>query len=192
MSIARGSIDDQLLEVMEKYSTPSPIALTSPHREISIARFALEKQFRAYAIALENLNALLEFQTQETVTHSGPNPQAVATSIFTLINTIEAKSERLIRSAKEVTEILGNAVSIDIDKANLHSLLISLPALLRETVEHTTSNPQLASEISRSLTERLESLMHSVRFSNESLPQQQSTPGITFEQYSQMVESVPT
>lgn len=161
--------------------------LFQTHREISVARYALSKQAEAYAKAIEILMDVIDNSVNQS-----SNPKAL-TDIMMAINAIESKSRSLIQSVQQVTQLLGQAVNIDVDKANLSALILRLPSLVRDSISHVSNDPQLADRISSTLDSRISEMMIACRFTTASSPlEQQQSPAITLDQYSSMINSIPT
>lgn len=159
------------------------------HREISIARFALSKQAEAYFIAVDIFtHMLLEIQSQVSY------DTKQITSILSILSNIESKSQSLLNSARQVTELLGKAVNIDVDKANLKSMLLNLPDLVQSSISQVTGNQDLAQQIAVSLNAKVSEMMVAFRFRDytEQSQSEAGNPAITFDQFSAMINSVPT
>lgn len=162
--------------------------LFQTHREISYARYALSQQAQSYAKAIELLTHVLDIHPSEV--YSQPK---LLTDVMVAINAIEVKSISLIRSVREVTELLGRAVNIDIDKAALSSIVLRLPSLVRESIAQISNDPELAQRISTNLDNRLSDLMIAFRFNpQQQTPESSESVGITFNQYAQLHDTVPT
>lgn len=161
--------------------------LFQAHREISLARYALSKQAEAYAKAIEILMDVIDNSVNQS-----SNPKAL-TDIMMAINAIESKSRSLIQSVQQVTQLLGQAVNIDVDKANLSALILRLPSLVRDSITHVSNDTQLADRISSTLDSRISEMMIACRFTTAFSPlEQQQSPAITLDQYSSMINSIPT
>lgn len=159
------------------------------HREISIARFALSKQAESYFIAIDIFTAML-LDIQSQVTHDAKQ----ITSILSILSNIESKSQSLLASARQVTELLGKAVNIDVDKANLKSMLLNLPDLVQSSITQVTGNDLLAQEVAVNLNAKISEMIVAFRFRDytEQSQSEAGNPAITFEQFSSMINSVPT
>ena len=185
---------DELLDTnQESYTTPHTQSLFSTHREISIARYALSQQAEAYHKAVSLLQNLLDSQQD----FSANDPAAAAralTNIFQLVQSIENKSQKLIESSQRVTQLLGQAVSIDVDKVSLYVLVTGLPAMLRDVLLSITNDETLTSRVCTQLSSQLESTLSKLRFSPQ--VSQQTPIGITQDivesQYLDMINSVPS
>lgn len=196
-SFTKQSFEEALQENLALYTSSSPSSpdLFQAHREISIARYALSQQALAYSRAVQILTTILE----ESVADLSTDPKLL-TNIMVVINNIESRSEKLIDSVQKVTTLLGDVVNLDVDKAALRSMLVNLPSLVKDSITQISSDPHLADEISGALNSRISQLMIAMRFdggaiidcvnnSNTSLNQRQ---GITYDEYSTLLNSVPT
>lgn len=187
------SLEEKLNETIELYIT-DPIDYSDPNffkatREIKLARYALQKQAEFYSVAVEVYTELLR-----TAAANAPSNAESLRNIMVAINQIELKSQSLIDSIHRVTELIGKAVTIDIDKAALSHMVLRLPSLIKESISKVSDNPELAERISSNLDSKISELMLAFRFSQPSAiaePSEQ-TPGISFEQYQNLFNSVPT
>lgn len=188
------SFDDQLAENLQLYVADSEIPhqnLFNIQREISIARYALTKQAEAYAKGIEVFFRCLEIATDEAVM----NPKLFA-DIMVAINAIETRSQSLIASVQKVTGLLGQVVNINIDKAALSHLILRLPSLTKEAITQVSGDSLLAERVSSDLNHRVSSLMVALRFSEDLKPvseqQQESSSGITLEEYTGLFDTIPS
>lgn len=187
--IASNKTFDQLLEENLSLYTAFPEqgqSIFSLNREVAIARFALSKQAEAYSLAVEILTELL-YQVRDNSDKSNS-----LTSVMVAIQSIEQKSQSLIDSVQKVSTLLGSIVNIDVDRAALRNMLINLPSLVKETISSIAGDSQLAERISSGLDARISNMMIAFRFDSFVAPVGQQPQGIVLEQYSQMVDSVPT
>lgn len=194
--IEKQDFEEALKENLSLYTSVPEAAgkdLFQTHREIAIARYALSKQAASYAKAIDvlfNMLALCEEAAKKAIDNE--QRSKVITSVMVAINAIEQKSTSLISSSKQVTELLGYAVNIDVDKANLRALLCNLPSLVKDSITSIAKDPELAERISNNLNTRISDLMVAIRFSEESFIQQSQPNGIIIDQYNNMMNSVPT
>jgi hypothetical protein len=183
-----------LAENLSLYCCEAPFHgkdLFQTHREVALARYALTQQANTYQFAIQLLTRMLEESTDSATT----NPKLL-TSVMVAINSIEQKSVHLISSVRAVTDLLGKAVAIDVDKAALSSILLRLPALVKESISSISDDPLLADQISSNLDIRLNEMMQTLRFNPDHLSSQASASGysnigITFDQYQSLHDSVP-
>lgn len=163
------------------------------HREISIARYALSQQAQAYAKAMEFLTNLLEKAIEQSE-KPGIDHAKIVSNIMVAIGTIESKSALLINSVKTVTELLGAAINIDVDKAHLRSMVVALPSLVKESISSLTQDEQLASKVYNNLNNRITEMMIALRFQDGETTTFgiEDQRGITLDQYNEMINSVPT
>jgi len=182
MQYTTPEFEQVLSDNLALYTQPSQQNLFSTNREISYARYALTQQALSYQRAVELLSAFLESAASQEINAK------LLTDVMVSINAIEQKSISLIRSVREVTSLLNQAVNIDIDKAALSSFVSRLPSLVRETVNRI--DPNLSDKIASSLDVQLSEMMVAFRFNQQTITQ--SNPqGITFDQYAQLHDSVP-
>lgn len=187
------TFDEVLKENLATFCSDSEFShqnLFQATKEIAIARLALQKQAEFYLKAVELLTILLE---NAASTLAG-DPKIVH-QILASIDSIEQKSIALIKSSREVTGLLGQAVNIDIDKAALSQMLIRLPTLIKQVIEDNTSDPQVAERIASSLDSKLSELMVAFRFDSTSLSPATvdgEVKGISFDQYSSLYNTVPS
>lgn len=163
--------------------------LFKTHREISLARYALSKQAEAYARTVEILLTLIDraIDRQDPTT----NPQLLSNLMVNLAE-IERRSSALINSVRSVTELLGKAVTIDVDKASLSALVIRLPSLVRESINKVSNDPHLADRVSSSLDSKISELMIAMRFTSVSGDGAQVAGApITVEQYHGLINTIP-
>lgn len=159
------------------------------YREINIARFALETQAKAYFQAIEILTQILHNIAQQ------PNhTDRDITNVMQIISSIETKSKSLISSAKDIASLLGQAVSIDVDKAALRTMISNLPSLVQQSITTVTNNPDLAQQIAISLNSQISELMVAFRFADTTILQQsdQSSEDVSLVTYQEMINSVPS
>lgn len=187
----------QNLSLYTTCTTENGADLFHATREISIARYALSQQALAYQKSVEILFSTL--QTIEEIVTANPTDPAVAnlrSQIMVSVNAIESKSKALIESSHRVTELLGKAVSIDVDKASLKTMLINLPSIVRDSIVRVSQNEQLADQISTNLSSRISDLMIAVRFDDSpafsGATSKAPTSGISFDQWLSMQDSIPT
>lgn len=156
-------------------------------REINIARFALETQAKAYFQAVEILTTILSNIAQQ-VTHTDKD----ITSIMQIISNIESKSKSLITSAQQIATLMHQAVSIDVDKAALRTMICNLPTLVQQSITTVTNNPDLAQQIAISLNSQISDLMISLRFADQTILQSSQQPeDVSLLDYQEMINSVP-
>lgn len=183
------SFQEQLEDNLSFYTTPSTTPdqnLFLTHREIAIARYALSSQAAAYAKAIEIFTDLLDQKANCT-------DAKTLTDIMVLIASIEAKSTALINSVRQVTELLGKAVSIDVNKAALQNMLINLPSLVEKTICTVSGDISLAERVKIGLNNQISEMMIALRFEGgESLTQKDNDFNLAYEQYLGMIDSVPT
>lgn len=191
MQYERDNFDEMLKENLILYSTFSEdiedANIFNTTREIAIARFALNSQAKAYARAVEILTSMLD-------SLNGSEASQLS-SIMIAIQTIENKSKQLIESVRAVTALLGEIVNIDVDKAALRQMLINLPSLVEDTITTISDDPNLATRISTSLSNRIDSMMVAFRFNDVTPTQSQRENNISdglLLQYSNLINSVPT
>lgn len=181
------AFDQELEYVLNKYTAPSSHGqeIFCSHREIGIARLAIEKQAQSYSSAVATLTALMQQQM------SNPDENAAASNTMMLLSAIESKSEKLIQSAKKVIELLATAATLDIDKAALHAVLIALPSLTREVILDAIGDTEQAEIAEKHLTDKINKLVNEHKFSPDK-HQNSGTQGITYEEYETLYNSVPT
>jgi hypothetical protein len=188
-------LDLALTETLARYVAHEPQhqSLISTHREIAIARYALEQQANAYHRSVALLHGILEAQSSQPSPSNTQQQAAQLSSIFSLVQAIEHKSENLIESAQKVANLVGSAMNIDFDRMKLHSLILSLPHLLRDAISQITDDDSLTESAVNRLSSQLNDTLSALRFS-ASPTQQQPTgnPGITLEQYTELLSSVPS
>lgn len=191
MQYERDNFDEMLKENLILYSTFSEdiedANIFNTTREIAIARFALNSQAKAYARAVEILTSMLD-------SLNGSEASQLS-SIMIAIQTIENKSKQLIESVRAVTALLGEIVNIDVDKAALRQMLINLPSLVEDTISTISDDPNLATRISTSLSNRIDSMMVAFRFNDVTPTQSQRENNVSdglLLQYSNLINSVPT
>lgn len=191
MQYERDNFDEMLKENLILYSTFSEdiedANIFNTTREIAIARFALNSQAKAYARAVEILTSMLD-------SLNGSEASQLS-SIMIAIQTIENKSKQLIESVRAVTALLGEIVNIDVDKAALRQMLINLPSLVEDTITTISDDPNLATRISTSLSNRIDSMMVAFRFNDVTPTQSQRENNVSdglLLQYSNLINSVPT
>jgi hypothetical protein len=185
------TFEQALQENLSLYTSPSQSEnLFSFQREVSIARFALSQQAIAYHKATLIFMAFLEDAENQPVT-----PQLL-TSVMQQLSAIENKSRSLIESVQKVTSLLGQAVNIDVDKAALRTMLLNLPGLVEQTIITISGDSSLAQDISVNLNNRISEMMVSLRFSDgreaDNMLNGGQTQGITFDQFNNLLNSVPT
>lgn len=185
--------EKSLQETLALYVAPPDVSgrdIFQVHREIAIARLALNNQARAYAKSIEVLFQILDKIVNSPIADEGK----AITNIMSAINMIEVKSANLIKSVKDVTELLGNAINIDVDKAHLRTMLINLPSLVKKSITTLTNDDQLADKIFCNLNSQITDMMVAFRFSDGSngVPLLEDDKGITLQQLNEMVNSVPT
>lgn len=173
------ALDSDLDEVISRYSSKQPTQnFFQTTNEIAIARYALDQQAQSYYTTIKALKLLLSSQIQDLTEQS-------LGRIMNLLSMIELKSTSLISSAEKVSHLIGDAVQIDYDKASLQAVLLSLPSLIRELGS--------TEELAASVESRIDEMLSSLRFSEKSTHSlQRSEPiGITLEQYTSLLDSVP-
>lgn len=171
-------------------SSNDDINLFSTRKEISIARYALSAQALAYQTSMSILFDLLD-NVRNTI---NDNNHKAFTDIMTMLASIEAKSRALIESAQKVTQLLGEAVKIDVDKSALRTLLLNTPALLEETITTVSGDSQLASKISFSFNAKINELMIACRLNRDELVLNGQTQqnGIDIDDYYAIINSIPS
>lgn len=185
------SFESALQENLSLYTCDTPESshnLFQFHREISLARYALSQQAAAYHKATQIFMAFLEDAENQQVSPT------LLTNVMQQLSAIENKSKSLIDSVQKVTSLLGQAVNIDVDKAALRTMLLNLPSLVQQTISTISGNPDLAQEISLNLNAKISGMMVALRFAESD-----ATPmagggatGITFDQFNNLLNSVPT
>lgn len=157
-------------------------------REISIARFALNQQAKAYYASVEIWTELLSNLSSQAT------DAKTLTDINMILATIENKSRALIESSRQVTDLIGRVVSMDVDKTALRTMLFNLPSLVKDSITKITGNGELAENISLNLNNQISEMMIAFRFTEgKTDPSNQQQPiGISFEQLDSMVNSVPS
>lgn len=189
--IKRTPFDEALRENLSLYCSASDVPLSelfSTHREISIARLALEKQAQTYFLAIETLNAMLDNAMKN------PNDKILQTILVT-VSAIEEKSSKLIESAQRTINLLGSVVEIDVDKARLRAMIVSLPSLVKEVISSVSGNPEMAESISLNLNNRISDMMVAIRFDERNTPvvgNGGESAAITLETYRELINSVPS
>ena len=187
MIYQKKDFEQELQDNLELYTQDLPSHnLFSTHREISLARFALSQQAHSYAKAIEILLLILEAASEQAAT----NPK-LFTDVMVAINAIENKSVALINSVRSVTELLGRAVNIDVDKASLSCMMLRLPSLVKETISQASGDTDLADKISGSLNSRITEMMVAFRFNPNSLQPHQDVQGITYDEYASLHDTIP-
>lgn len=190
----RSTFEQVLHENLQTYvCTPdiNEANLFQTHKEISIARYALSCQAMAYHHAMKILLEQLDFCQGRL----SDDPK-LRTDIMTTLVAIETKSKQLIQSAREVTELLGKAVEIDIDKGALRTLLINVPSIIEKSVTRVSGNPELAKNISLSVNNQISDIMIALRITRDDDMQMQQTSsggnGIDVVTFQEMLNSVPS
>ena len=186
------SFEQALQDNLALYTTQPDVSgkdLFQTHREIAYARYALTQQANTYAKAVEILSTLLETATEGAVHNA-----KLLTDIMVAINAIEMKSISLISSVRAVTELLGRAVNIDVDKAALSSMVLRLPSLVRETISSASNDPLLADKIAGSLDAKISEMMVAIRFNSVDYAGAalDGPQGISYEQYVSLHDTVPS
>ena len=183
-------LDAVLQENLSRFcQPPSDDSLFQTHREISIARYALNQQAEAYHRSINLLQTLLEAQQIPANTSDIPR---ILSSVFSLVQAIEAKSQKLIESAQRVQALVGSAVSLDVDKAKLHNLCLSLPHMLRECLHSLDCEEEVTSKITDMLSQKLSHAMSSLRFASPVQAAPVLDNGLFLDQFHELVNSVPT
>lgn len=183
------AFEEALAENLSLYCSESPvpnIELFSTHREISIARLALSNQAKMYFLACETLQTLL----QNAITSASPD---LVKQIMIAVTNIEERSMKLIESSQRTINLLGSVVNIDVDKARLSALIVSLPKLVKEAITQL-GDESTADRISLSLNNRISEMMCALRHSDVPLPEEgtRSGPGISLQEYELLLNSVPS
>lgn len=185
--------EEELRENLLLYTSSSPVSgkdLFQCHREIAIARYALSKQAETYATAVTILTQLLERKLPH-LNLEDPNSANLLSAVMRAISDIEEKSQRLILSVQQVTQIVGKIVDIDVDKAALRGMLVQLPVLVKESINQLSNDPNLADSISSSLSEKITDFFSSIRFDTVSLDHNSQSTDTILDQVDQMINSVP-
>lgn len=188
---AKDPFEQALQENLSLYITPQELNgkdFFQCTREISIARFALNQQAKAYYASVEIWTELLSnLSTQAT-------DAKTLTDINMILATIENKSRSLIESSRQVTDLIGRVVSMDVDKTALRTMLFNLPNLVKDSITKISGNKQLAEDISLNLNNQISEMMIAFRFTEgkTTLIENQEPIGISFEQLDSMVNSVPS
>lgn len=188
--IKRTPFDEALAENLSLYCSQSDVPLSelfSTHREISIARLALEKQAQTYFLAIETLNAMLENAMKN------PNDKILQTILVT-VSAIEEKSAKLIDSAQRTINLLGSVVEIDVDKAKLRAMVVSLPHLVKDVINSVSGNSEMAESISLSLNNKISDMMVAIRFDERNAAVSGTggeSAAITLDVYRELINSVP-
>lgn len=181
------TLDEVLKNNLERYTSPSEYGpeLFSTHREIAIARLALNNQAEAYHKAMTALQLVLDRAIQAADERSVAN-------IFIAIEAIEKKSQSLIDSVQKVTSLLGQIVEIDVDKASILALVSQIPSLVKDTISIVSEDETLADRISGRLNERLMHVMQTCKWNQPE--QQEAKPSgavINIDTFHQLLTSVP-
>lgn len=167
ISVPKSTFEQALQENLEVYCQPSTVPeanLFQCNREISIARFALNEQAKAFYAAVQIYHSILE-----DISNRDIQEEKTLTDVQRVLRDLETKSKSLIESASKVTDLIGRAVNIDIDKGALRSMMLSLPSLVKDSIKTITGNGELAEEISLNLNNRISDMMIAIRFSDSTL-----------------------
>lgn len=157
-------------------------------REISIARYALEKQAEIYHRLLSSLQELAV---------SNPNLELLSS----LIKTIEERSTRLVNNVNSVVKSLRYAQEIELahsansslDPAQVYAVISQLPVILENILLKVTNDAVLATEVTRYFGEELANLntIFSGSQNNGNSSNNNLIQGVIEEQYVAMLNSVP-
>lgn len=192
--------EQELADTIEQYCVnPSidPQNLYNVTRELTIARYALNRQAEAYSKSVTILTNLLEKRFADMKLDDQKAAQLLA-SVMQSINYIESQSTRLIESVEKVIKLVGNASNIDIDKGALKTILVNLPSLVKESIANISKDSELAESVSNSLNQKITDFFVAVRFSErDQIVGSTSSNGSNDlasiqEQVGQMIHSVPT
>jgi len=163
------------------------------NREISIARYALTQQAESYFKAIQILNKFLEVANLNSGNAIDKN---ILTNVMTAIATIESKSKSLIETVHQVTRLIKDASTIDIDKSALRTIVVNIPVLVKQSISRISGDDQLAESVSLNLNNSISELMTACRLDRDQLLPSTSTnmqeKGINAEQFVDLFNSVPS
>lgn len=142
-------------------------------KEIALARYALTKQAEAFH-ELINSPETKKFINEHPVVGS---------------QLLEQRSRALIESSTLVSRLVQSAVNTDINKAEIHALLSSLPDIISTEIKHIGGTESAAAAALQRITLRISDLRDKLKYENTQYTQQ---AGITYEEYGELLQSVPT
>lgn len=149
-------------------------------RELRLARFALEEAAKQFVATLNS--------SSEPINSN--DPDAVIAQMNRQAATYRA-CERLINLAKMVAGIAKACAEIEdlqirrIDAAQVYSVVMQIPEIVRGTINSLTSDPDLAKNVTITLTEKIRTMSMLVDSRN------QEPQGILEAQLVEMLNSVP-